>query len=117
MEGGKKIIVLFDVDQTLTPARSSIQPEMVETLDALVAKGIHIGIVSGSDIVKVSEQVGADIVKKSKYCFSENGLLAMEDGVEFAKQNFSKHLGEANLKRLINFALKYIADLDIPIKR
>jgi phosphomannomutase len=27
------------------------------------------------------------------------------------------HLGEDNLKRLINFTLRYIADLDIPIKR
>ena len=117
MEGGKKIIVLFDVDQTLTPARQTIQPEMITTLEAVMAKGIHCGIVSGSDIKKVSEQVGEDIVNKCKYCFSENGLLAMEDGKEFAKQNFSSHLGEANLKRLINFSLKYIADLDIPIKR
>ena len=26
------------------------------------------------------------------------------------------HLGEDNLKRLINFILRYVADLDIPIK-
>ena len=50
-----KILVLFDVDQTLTPARLSIQKEMLDTLDACMDKGIHLGIVSGSDIVKVEE--------------------------------------------------------------
>ena len=58
---------------------------MVETLNALMAKGIHVGIVSGSDINKVAEQVGMDIVKASEYCFSENGLLAMKKGEEFAR--------------------------------
>lgn len=51
----KKIIVLFDVDQTLTPARMDIQQSMVDCLDAVRAKGIHLGIVSGSDINKVTE--------------------------------------------------------------
>jgi phosphomannomutase len=114
---GKKIIALFDVDQTLTPARQSIQPDMLETYKACAAAGVHMGIVSGSDIVKVTEQVGQEMVDSSIYCFSENGLLAMKHGKEFARQSFKDHLGEDNLKRLINFALRYIADLDIPIKR
>ena len=57
------------------------------------------------------------MVNKSEYCFSENGLLAMQNGKEFAKQNFAKQLGEDNLKRLINFSMKYLADVDIPVKR
>ena len=85
MQDGKKIIALFDVDQTLTPARNTIQPEMIETLEACVAKGVHIGIVSGSDIAKVTEQISQDLVDKSIYCFSENGLLAMKNGKEFAR--------------------------------
>ena len=90
---------------------------MVETLNALWAKGIHVGIVSGSDLVKVSEQIGKDLVDKAEYCFSENGLLALKAGEEFARQSFKDHLGEDNLKKLINFSLRYIADLDIPVKR
>ena len=69
----------------MTPARQTIQPDMVETLEAVAAKGVHLGIVSGSDIVKVSEQVGEKIAKDCEYCFSENGLLAMKKGVEFAR--------------------------------
>eukprot|EP00356_Strombidium_inclinatum_P011961 CAMPEP_0170494996 /NCGR_PEP_ID=MMETSP0208-20121228/14958_1 /TAXON_ID=197538 /ORGANISM="Strombidium inclinatum, Strain S3" /LENGTH=176 /DNA_ID=CAMNT_0010771125 /DNA_START=25 /DNA_END=555 /DNA_ORIENTATION=- len=113
----KRIIALFDVDQTLTPARQSIQEDMRETLDAMIAKGVHLGIVSGSDIKKVEEQVGSDVVNKALYTFSENGLLAMKQGKEFARQSFKDHLGEDNLKKLINFSLRYIADLDIPVKR
>lgn len=41
----------------------------------------------------------------------------MKNGVEFDRQSLKTHLGEDNLKRLINFSLRYIADLDIPIKR
>lgn len=55
MESGKKIIVLFDVDQTLTPARNHIQQDMLDCLEAVRAKGIHLGIVSGSDLNKVTE--------------------------------------------------------------
>jgi hypothetical protein len=34
-----------------------------------------------------------------------------------AVQSLKDHLGEVKLKRFINFVLRYIADLDIPIKR
>ena len=90
---------------------------MIDTLKAVKAKGVHIGIVSGSDIVKVTEQVGQDLINELEYGFPENGLLAMKNGVEFSKMSFKDHLGEDNLKRLINFTLRYIADLDIPMKR
>ena len=112
-----KTILLFDVDQTMTPARQSIQQDMIDTLNAVHAKGITLGIVSGSDLPKVTEQVGQAVVDQCEYCFSENGLLALRSGKEFARQSFKDHLGEDNLKKLINFSLRYIADLDIPVKR
>jgi phosphomannomutase len=51
------------------------------------------------------------------YAFAENGLTAYKLGKEFAAQTFIGHLGEDNYKRLVNFILHYVADLDIPIKR
>jgi len=93
----KKIICLFDVDQTLTPARQDIQQNMIDCLDAVKAKGVHLGIVSGSDIVKVTEQVHQAQIDKCIYTFAENGLFAMKWGKEFAKQSFKDHLGEKNL--------------------
>lgn len=115
MEG--KTICLFDVDQTLSPARNSIQQDMLDCLAAVEAKGVHLGIVSGSDVGKVTEQVTQALVDRCEYTFGENGLYAMKKGEMFACQSFKDHLGEENLKRLINFSLRYIADLDIPVKR
>ena len=90
---------------------------MIETLEKMRAKGIHFGIVSGSDLVKVKEQLGAEIVAGADWCFAENGLDAYKNGQLLEKQSLNRALGEENLKRLINFCLHYIADLEIPIKR
>lgn len=113
-----EILLLFDVDGTLTPARKAIEPEFEEFLYKKVKPKASIGIVSGSDLIKVEEQLGGEkLLKEFDYVFPENGLVFIEKGVEKCKESIQKHLGEANIKRLINFCLHYIADLDIPIKR
>lgn len=116
-QSGKRIIALFDVDQTLTPARKTIEKAMIETLDKCHARGIAIGIVSGSDLNKIKEQVGEDIVQRADFTFSENGLYALRKGQFFSQKSIKDYMGEDRLKKLINYCLHYIADLDIPIKR
>ncbi|EPT00923.1 hypothetical protein FOMPIDRAFT_1060049 [Fomitopsis schrenkii] len=114
-----KKLILFDVDGTLTLARKSITPEMLRLLRALRKKYV-IGVVGGSDLVKVTEQlttpesVAAD---EFDYLFAENGLTAFKMGTPLPTQSFIKFLGEERYKPLVNFILHYIADLDIPIKR
>lgn len=134
---------------------------------------VKVGIVGGSDLVKISEQLGENselfiigrgtkkeepffgfvgplclsfsssssrlnllfffffFKKKTKtklnkndkattaydYVFAENGLVAYKAGELLEIQSLKKLLGEDNLKKLINFVLRYVADLDIPIKR
>ena len=51
------------------------------------------------------------------FCFSENGLTAYRLGSQLASQSFIAYLGEERYKKLCNYILKYIADLDIPVKR
>ncbi|KAI0825858.1 eukaryotic phosphomannomutase [Irpex lacteus] len=114
-----KKLILFDVDGTLTPARQSASPEMIATLRALRKKYV-VGVVGGSDYVKVSEQLsvhGAVAVNEFDYFFSENGLTAYKLGQPLPSESFIKFLGEERYKPLANFILHYIADLDIPIKR
>ncbi|KAF8920691.1 eukaryotic phosphomannomutase [Mucidula mucida] len=108
-----KKLVLFDVDGTLTPARLGISPEMVEVLHAL-RKKLTIGFVGGSDFVKISEQIP---VNDFDYGFAENGLTAFKLGKPLESQSFIKYLGEEKYKKLVNFILHYIADMDVPIKR
>lgn len=109
-------IALFDVDGTLTAPRKKATDEMLTFMQEL-RKVVKVGIVGGSDLHKIAEQLGDKVVDSYDYVFAENGLVAYKDGQLLAKQSLKAHLGEAKLKEFINFCLHYIADLDIPIKR
>jgi phosphomannomutase len=112
----KRVIALFDVDGTLTAPRADSTPEVKEFMRQLKTK-IVVGVVGGSDLVKQQEQLGANITTEVDFSFSENGLVAYRDGALIGKKSINQHLGEENVKRFVNFVLRYIADLDIPIKR
>lgn len=114
----EEILLLFDVDGTLTPARKVIEQDFEEFLYTKIKPRATIGVVGGSDLSKIVEQLNGERgLSEFDYVFPENGLVHIEKGVEISKQSIQKHLGEENLKRFINFSLRYIADLDIPIKR
>ncbi|GBG31489.1 Phosphomannomutase [Hondaea fermentalgiana] len=111
-----KILALFDVDGTLTVARKEITPEM----DAFMKKlreHIVVGVVGGSDLVKQQEQLGANVTDEYDYSFSENGLMGYKAGKLFHTQSFVEYLGEDKMKEFLNFVLKYLADVDCPVKR
>ncbi|KAH9787980.1 phosphomannomutase [Citrus sinensis] len=98
------LLALFDVDGTLTAPRKAATPQMLEFMREL-RKVVTVGVVGGSDLSKISEQLGKTVIDEYDYVFSENGLVAHKDGKLIGTQEF------------INFTLHYIADLDIPIKR
>lgn len=110
-------IVLFDVDGTLTEPRKKIHPDMIEFLKEL-HKYVDIGVVGGSDLGKIKEQLGNELLSYDfiDYVFSENGLLAYHKGICIGQISISDFLGQARLQEVINFCLHYIADLQIPIK-
>ncbi|KAK2768960.1 phosphomannomutase [Colletotrichum kahawae] len=115
----KTTICLFDVDETLTPARRHATPEMLDLLARLRQK-CAIGYVGGSDFNKQQEQLGdaqTPVTTLFDFCFSENGLTAFKLGQPLPSNSFIKYIGEDNYKELVRFALHHIADLDIPIKR
>ncbi|KAL2125863.1 hypothetical protein VTI74DRAFT_2450 [Chaetomium olivicolor] len=116
----KNTICLFDVDDTLTPARNPASPEMLATLEALRRK-VAIAYVGGSNMVKQEEQLGMPagrpVTDMFDFCFAENGLVAYKQGVQLASQSFIQWIGENQYKELVRFILHYIADLDIPFKR
>ena len=57
------------------------------------------------------------MTEKFDYCFAENGLTAYKLGKQLPSQSFIKYVGEERYKKLVNFILHYIADLDVPVKR
>ncbi|WEW60328.1 Phosphomannomutase 1 [Emydomyces testavorans] len=94
----KNTICLFDVDGTLTPARR----------------------VGGSDLAKQQEQLGTPstaVTSLFDFCFAENGLTAYRLGKPLTGNSFIHWLGEEKYQNLVDFCLKYIADIKLPKKR
>lgn len=111
---------------------------MMELLRQL-RKKVAIGVVGGSDFVKVAEQLstgGANrtwlfhvpdiyllngvfvpVIDEFDFAFAENGLTAYKLGKQLPSESFIRFLGEEKYRPLVNFMLHYIADLDIPLKR
>lgn len=115
----RRPLFLFDVDGTLTTPRNRVTPRMLEFLAKLSDK-VCIGIVGGSDLKKIQEQLGENLFDHPfvDFVFAENGLDAYtRGGVSLSKTSISQELGEENLKRFINRVLHMVADLDLPIKR
>lgn len=109
-------IALFDLDGTLSLPRQQCLPSMIKFL-AELRKVCLVGIVSGSDLHKINEQIGQSAFDIADYVFSENGVQGFKNGKEIMSMSIALELGEPKLKTLINWVLHYIADLDIPIKR
>jgi len=113
-----KTLLLFDVDGTLTAPRLQVTEEMEKFLYSSVKTNATVGVVGGSDIKKIAEQMkGMDVVKKFDYFFSENGLVAYKEGQQIAEQSILKKFGDKVLQKLINFSLKYMSELELPAKR
>ena len=93
---------------------------MLQLLSELRHK-VAIGFVGGSDLAKQQEQLGVltgePVTGMFDFCFSENGLTAYKSGAALPSNSFIQWLGEDRYKELVRFALHYIADLDIPVKR
>ncbi|KAA6421918.1 hypothetical protein WJX79_004011 [Trebouxia sp. C0005] len=111
-----RTIALFDVDGTLSVARKAADPATLAFLQEL-REYVKVGIVGGSDEVKICEQLGANAKDQVDFFFAENGLVAYKEGKILATESLKTWLGEDKLKELLNYILHYVADLDIPIKR
>ncbi|XP_010273123.1 PREDICTED: phosphomannomutase-like [Nelumbo nucifera] len=102
------VIALFDVDGTLTAPRKVATPNMLEFTQKL-REVVTVGVVGGSDLAKISEQLGRTVI-----------MIMIMSSLKMAlshTQSLKSFLGEEKLKEFIDFTLHYIADLDIPIKR
>lgn len=113
-----EILLLFDVDGTLTMPRSNVEKDFETFMYTKIKPLATIGIVGGSDLEKMFEQLNGQIIlKEFDYVFPENGTVQIEKGVEVGKASIEQHLGEETLQRFLNFVLKYLSELILPIKR
>jgi len=107
-------IFLFSID-AIAP-NGKITSEM-EHFMLNLRKKMHVAVISGSSLIQQKDRLGAHVLNEWDYVFSENGLVTHKDGQHLATQTLVEKLGEEKLKPFINFSLRYIADLDIPMKR
>ncbi|XP_067005810.2 phosphomannomutase [Anabrus simplex] len=113
-----KILCLFDVDGTLTAPVQVVEPDMETFLLNEVKPKCTVGLVGGSDLKKILHQMGgSEVLKKYDYVFSENGLVAYKNGIQIAKESIQNHMGEEKLQVFINYALRYMSEITLPVKR
>ncbi|XP_022173560.1 phosphomannomutase isoform X1 [Myzus persicae] len=114
----RSTICLFDVDGTVTDPRQPIDPSVRSYMIDELKKKTLIGLVSGSDISKIEEQLGGpEYTAQFDYVFAENGLVAFKNGAVLKKQTIVDYLGEEKLQTFINFALGYMSKIQLPVKR
>ncbi|KAA0202848.1 hypothetical protein HAZT_HAZT006683 [Hyalella azteca] len=104
------IILLFDVDGTLTAPRKAIEPKMAEFM-ASVRSNATCGIVGGSDLAKIAEQLGGMEVRGL-----DSSIYVLDCKIQ-PVQSIEAHMGEKALQQFINFSLDYMAKLELPAKR
>jgi phosphomannomutase len=113
-----KILLLFDVDGTLTAPRLHISTEMLDLLKKLnKIENIDLGFVGGSDLSKQIEQLGEENLHLFTWKFTENGLVSYEKDKLLHKISIIEKLGEQNYQHLINVCLKVLSETVLPIKR
>ncbi|KAH9920109.1 phosphomannomutase [Fomitopsis serialis] len=78
---------------------------------------MDVGFIGGSTYRKLCWQLGSQVSEDFDYVFAECGLIAYKRGLKLPHERFVDLIGEDRYKNLVNFILRYIADIDIPIKR
>lgn len=111
-------LLLFDVDGTLAKSTLKINKDMKDKLKEIYNnKKYEMCIVGGGDYNHIINQIGIETSKFFTFIFSENGLVTYKNNKLFHKNNIRNKMGEDLIKRVINYTLKYIANLNIPFKR
>lgn len=114
----QNIIILFDVDGTLTKPLHIITDDLDSFLQEKIKPLATIGLVGGSDLSKIARQMkGEDVVNRFDYTFCENGLVYYKNGKLLGKENMNKFIGEDLSQKFINFCLKYMSGISLPCKR
>ncbi|OAF65125.1 hypothetical protein A3Q56_07164 [Intoshia linei] len=107
-------ILVFDLDNTLTFPGEKISKEM-NTLINLACKYFTLGIITASSYNNTKRQL-VDL-HKYQYIFAESGSVFYHNGELIYQKSFCQFVEEEKLQKLINFALKELSNIDLPLKR
>jgi len=113
----KPILYLFDMDGTVTPSRNAIEQSTYDSLLSFKSQGIQLGLVSGSDLLKIKEQMRENVLELFDYVFTENGLKSYHHGQLIHSQSIVEYLGEHTYQTLVNTFLQVLSTITLPVKR
>jgi phosphomannomutase len=113
-----KTLLLFDMDNTLTLSRGKITLEMKELIKSLDNSKYELGVVSGSDLNKIKEQL-EESANNFTWIFTENGLVTYfnHQQIPYSSTSLVEHLGEGNYQELVNECLWVLCETKLPVKR
>lgn len=118
--------VLFDLDGTLTPARKMITKDNSEALKTLL-RVARVGILTGSELSFVEEQIGKELLSSGIEVFPCNGTkhfvwshMTNRYSLMSEAEQMQTFLGKTNYnflaKMLLNFQLDIMNQYDLPYK-
>ena len=88
-----KKIILLDMDGTITPPRKAIQHDMIDQLNSMIDAGFELGIISGSSIEYMDEQLESwDKWKKDckmVHKFPVNGTQGLDMRNEYSESDWN----------------------------
>lgn len=116
----KSVLLLFDVDGTLTKPRQRIEKVTKEYLQKIKdsVSDVQFGIVSGSDLDKLKEQIDEDFLWfLFDYICTENGLVSYYHKECIHCNSMINEIGESLYQEIVNDVLKLLSEIEIPYKR
>ena len=112
-----KKVILLDMDGTITPPREAIEPSTVHVLNSVLAGGYELGIVSGSNLDYMNEQLAGwdrwvnDCVKIHKYPVNgTQGLNMREEYTRFEWDWLIHDIKSADKRMRLSLGGKYIRE-------
>lgn len=109
------MLILLDIDGTLTPAMGTIEPDTVHALEEARDRGWSIGVVGGSDRAKAVRQLGEPVLDElMEIAFHENGCTVYRQGRLVHTDALEDFLTNPQITELLEFLLHLVATAACP---
>lgn len=109
-------VVIFDIDGTIAHHGCIVKQDMRDFLQ-IVRKKVTVALIGGSPLRQMFDKVGQNILNEVDFLFAENGLVAYADGKLLKEMRLADVLTEEQIQAMLNWALHYISELKLPVKR
>jgi phosphomannomutase len=107
------MLVLFDIDGTLTTPMGVVSAEVADTVRSLKAAGHRVGVLGGSDREKAMKQLGP-LLLEMDVAFHENGCVFYRGDALVHADQLEHFVDRADIARLVEFLLATIASTECP---